>query len=279
MIATADIISRIETDGAAVVVTVAKAAGSTPREAGAVMIVFRDGSFTGTIGGGTLEWLAQAEAQKLFGSAKSTATMNWSLGPDTGQCCGGRVSISFARIAADEAERVVDLVPTQNNISLLLFGAGHVGRALVLALAPLPFDVQWIDSRADAFPSHVPTDTKTILVSDPLSALQTARDGSLIAIMTHSHALDLAIVDAALRDDRFHYVGLIGSETKRARFTSQLKQAGHTHLERLVCPIGLKEIASKEASVIAAGIVPQLLLERQKQNTMKVVGAQIVNAG
>ncbi len=116
---------------------------------------------------------------------------------------------------------------------LLLFGAGHVGRALVLALAPLPFMVEWIDPRDDAFPAYVPANVKLSRLSDPSAAVAgAARADTFVLIMTHSHQLDLALVAAALADDRFPYVGVIGSKSKRARFTRRLAEAGippHAH--------------------------------------------------
>ena len=144
---------------------------------------------------------------------------------------------------------------------LYLFGAGHVGRALTLALAPLPFDVRWIDSRADAFPSHAPANARLIHSLDPPSELSAAPDGALVLVMTHSHPLDLAIVSAALPQDRFALVGLIGSATKKARFESQMRAAGigDDQLAKLVCPIGVPGIPGKEPPVIAAAVAAQLL--------------------
>ena len=109
---------------------------------------------------------------------------------------------------------------------LILFGAGHVGRALVLALAPLPFTVTWVDPRPDAFPSHTPMNVTLRQLDAPEVALAEAGTGTFAVVMTHSHALDLALVGAALRDARFPYVGLIGSATKRARFEKRLGRDG-----------------------------------------------------
>ena len=142
-----------------------------------------------------------------------------------------------------------------------LFGAGHVGRALMLALAPLPFDVTWVDERADAFPGAVPANVRSLHSIDPAGEVARAPDGSLIVVMTHSHARDLAIVHAALATGRFGYVGLIGSDSKRARFTRRLREAGvkQARVAELVCPIGLPTIASKHPATIAAGVAVQLL--------------------
>ena len=148
----------------------------------------------------------------------------------------------------------------------ICFGAGHVGRALALALAPLPFAVRWIDPRRDAFPTHAPANVTLIHAPEPAAELAGAPDRALVVVMTHSHALDLELVAEALRVQRFGYVGLIGSATKRARFLSQMRAAGLTELElaRLVCPIGVPGLESKDPAVIAASSAVQLLIVSEK---------------
>jgi xanthine dehydrogenase accessory factor len=145
--------------------------------------------------------------------------------------------------------------------NLVLFGAGHVGRALVLALAPLPFAVTWVDPRPDAFPAHVPANVTVRRLDDPAAALAEAPAGALVLVMSHSHQLDLALVHAALADDRFPYVGLIGSKSKRARFEKRLAAAGvpRARIAGLVCPIGGGAILSKAPAVIAAATAAELL--------------------
>ena len=142
-----------------------------------------------------------------------------------------------------------------------LFGAGHVGRALMLALAPLPFDVTWIDERADAFPAAMPANVRSLPSADPAGEVARAPVGALIVVMTHSHARDLAVVHAALAVGRFGYVGLIGSASKRARFTRRLREAAvpAARIAKLVCPIGMPTISSKHPAAIAAGVAVQLL--------------------
>jgi xanthine dehydrogenase accessory factor len=148
--------------------------------------------------------------------------------------------------------------------TLYLFGAGHVGRALVLALAPLPFSTRWIDPRREIFPERAPTNVVMVHAAEPTRELADAPDGAQVLVMTHSHPLDLAIVSEALRQQRFSFVGLIGSATKRARFMSQMRAAGLSEeaLARLVCPIGLPGVEGKEPAVIAAAIAAQLLIAR-----------------
>ena len=148
---------------------------------------------------------------------------------------------------------------------LLLFGAGHVGRALVLALAPLPFRVSWHDSRQDAFPSHIPANVTTIHLRDPDAAVASAPEGAFVLVMTHEHPLDLAITAAALARPDLPFVGLIGSASKRARFEKRFREIG-IPVERiagLACPIGIAGIADKDPAVIAAATVTQLLQARE----------------
>lgn len=256
-------------------IRIVDARGSTPREVGAAMIVDAEGRFTGTIGGGVLEWQALAEAQRLLRSGVPARRMSFALGPDLGQCCGGHVTLAFEAVDASEAIR-----PVSEPTPLLLFGAGHVGRALALAMAPLPFSVRWIDPRPDAFPGAFPPNVEPVAQSDPVREISAAPAGAQVLILTHSHALDLALCDAALRREDLPFVGVIGSATKRARFLSQLRAMGHgvNALVRLTCPIGIRDLGSKEPAVIAAGVVVQLLQERAgqaaRQNEQRGIHAQ-----
>ncbi|HUE44820.1 MAG TPA: xanthine dehydrogenase accessory protein XdhC [Aestuariivirgaceae bacterium] len=148
---------------------------------------------------------------------------------------------------------------------LYLFGAGHVGRALVLALAPLPFEVTWIDQRREAFPAATPGNVRCVHLPDPAAALARAASETFVLVMTHSHALDLALVHAALEAERFAYVGLIGSTTKRARFRKRLGDLGLSaeSISHLSCPIGLAGIASKAPAAIAASVAADLLIRHE----------------
>jgi xanthine dehydrogenase accessory factor len=241
--------------GHVVLVSIVETKGSVPREDDAWMLVTPDG-FHGSIGGGTLEWKAMAEAQKLL-SGGGTKYLDYVLGPDLGQCCGGRVKLKLQRLDAQSV--VIDEVEVRRQV--LLFGAGHVGRALVLALAPLPFDVQWIDPRPNAFPAVAPINVVMMQVESPTEVLQQANEGCLVFVMTHAHELDLALVDAALRQPNVAHVGLIGSATKRARFEKRFREAGvdAARVAELICPIGVSGISSKHPAAIAAGVVAQIL--------------------
>ena len=131
-------------------------------------------------------------------------------------------------------------------------------------LAPLDFSVVWIDPRDDAFPSIVPGDVRVVVTAAPAAELDAVPDGAFVLVMSHSHALDFDVVLAALQARRFGYVGLIGSASKKARFRSRLRQAGlgDGDIERLVCPIGIAGIASKQPAAIAVSVVADLLRRR-----------------
>ncbi len=148
---------------------------------------------------------------------------------------------------------------------LMLFGAGHVGTALVNALAAIDCHVTWVDQRADQFPALVPLNV-TIEVSDaPDMLVAHAAPGTSFLVMTHSHALDLSLCEAILRRPDAPWFGLIGSSTKRSQFERRLQERGMTaqQIATMVCPIGLPGITGKEPAVIAASVCCQLLLQWQ----------------
>lgn len=147
-----------------------------------------------------------------------------------------------------------------------LFGAGHVGSALVNALSALPFDVTWIDQRAA--PLNDDRSNANLMISaNPVEALNECPDDALVVIMTHSHGMDLELCRAALVQDRFSYVGVIGSRTKAARFRLHLEKSGlsQEQIAKLVSPLGVPEIQGKEPAVVAASITAQLLAVRETQ--------------
>ena len=295
------LIEAIEAEGAAALVTLAETAGSAPREAGARMVVRASGGFYGTIGGGELEHQAlERSARGAQSRSRAGAAALGRARAGARPCCGGRVVwrletfdrrdladlaplgaaeregpfVALMRLGADgRVARRLGGAPEDGEwreafgeaaTPVYLFGAGHVGRALALALAPLPFAVRWIDPRPDEFPKLAPANVTMVAAADPPAELKAAPDGALVLAITHSHPLDLAVVAEALRQDRFPYVGVIGSATKRARFVSQLKAAGfaEARIATLVCPIGLAGIAGKERAVIAVAVAAQLLMAR-----------------
>jgi xanthine dehydrogenase accessory factor len=250
--------SAIRKHGTCALISVLSTKGSTPRDIDAWMIVTTNG-FHGSIGGGTVEWKVMAEAQAMLNKKQQNRILDFALGPDLGQCCGGRMQIAIDVYDANSLPVVEDQKSEARQ--MFLFGAGHVGRALVLALAPLPFQVHWIDPRPNAFPSATPTNVQLIQPEDPVSCLANAPEGSLAFVMSHSHALDFSIVDAALRIQNFAHVGVIGSATKRARFEKRLREAGleDSVIKDLICPIGIGGIKSKHPAAIAAAVATQIL--------------------
>lgn len=229
-----------------VLITVTEAKGSTPREAGAKMVVSATEQF-GTIGGGNLEFQAIAEARKLLESAATAPERkDYPLGPSLAQCCGGAVSVLLEPFLP--VGRVV-----------YLFGAGHVGREIVQVLDGLPVHIKWIDPREAEFPAAIPAIAEKIATSAPTAEIRQATDADSILILTHSHDLDYDLVREAFNHGRFAYLGLIGSDTKRARFLKRLKADGVTDTSRLTCPIGIAGITGKHPREIAVAVVAELL--------------------
>ncbi|MES2018245.1 MAG: xanthine dehydrogenase accessory protein XdhC [Pseudomonadota bacterium] len=160
---------------------------------------------------------------------------------------------------------LVDLVAVPRN-HLLLFGAGHVGQALVRALAHLPCTVTWVDERDDMFPHELPANV-TVEASDvPEALVAAAPNGASYLVMTHSHALDQRLAEAIMARAGVGWFGLIGSQTKRCQFERRLRERGFdpARIEAMVCPIGLPGIAGKAPAVIAASVAAQLLMVWEK---------------
>ena len=255
---------------ALVLVIVDRTLGSVPREAGAWMAVTPH-RVINTIGGGHLEYQAIEAARALLREPTAEPTVRrYPLGPSLGQCCGGVVHLRFEccdRMSpAQAAERIQRLRPSDQPVAL--FGGGHVGRAVIQVLAPLPFAVTWVDSRDEIFPSPLPANIRTEH-SDPVqSAVDDLVAGTQVLIMSFSHAEDLEIVAACLRRQRSRndlpYVGLIGSATKWATFRHRLQARGFApeELDRVTCPIGIAGIEGKEPEVIAVAVAAQLLQRR-----------------
>ncbi|MCB1969472.1 MAG: xanthine dehydrogenase accessory protein XdhC [Geminicoccaceae bacterium] len=231
--------------------------GSTPRDSGTAMLVTRD-SLAGTIGGGWLEWEAIRTARDwLAGPAAETgapATGRYILGPEQGQCCGGSVTISLHHAGAGELEELEECERNSTLGDLFLFGAGHVGRAIALAVKPLPLTLHWFDERPEAFGPEEPG----IVSANPLTEAARAPSGSAYLVATHSHARDFELCSTILRRDDFVYLGLIGSKTKRARFENGLRKLG-LDSGRLTCPIGDANVKDKRPPVIAALTVAELI--------------------
>lgn len=251
----------------AVWVTVAEVQGSVPRGVGAWMAVFLSDTL-GTIGGGRLEWDAEQQARLLLGNPSAVPLrQRYPLGPSLGQCCGGVVHLQFRPVgSSDIADLRAQWQSTDQPVAL--FGGGHVGHALIRAMAPLPFRVHWIDSRDSIFPNELPPSVQAEHSQPVEQAVPHLLSGSQVLIMSFSHAEDLSIVAACLDRQRrlrdLPFIGLIGSRTKWATFRHRLSARGYTDIEldQVTCPIGLPGLTGKEPAVIAASVVAQLLLLR-----------------
>lgn len=257
--------------GPVALVEVAGTRGSTPREKGAYMLVSPLATY-GTIGGGQLEYMAIDKARQMSGVLPSRkgvqapvhridvqkvcATLDVPLGPEIGQCCGGRVEV-LIRLVDDAmaADLIVAAEAEEEHLPhLYIFGGGHVGKALAASVSLLPIHVVVVETRAEEL-EGITEAVETRLTAMPEEMVRQAPAGSAFAVLTHDHALDFLIAAEALKRDDTAYVGMIGSKTKKATFRSWfLKTANgsETEFERLVSPIGGDAVKDKRPPVIAA---------------------------
>ena len=317
-------VSRLRSGGSLVLITVARALGSTPRDAGTRMWVDQDGAHA-TIGGGHLELQAIETARSMLADPAAPAVQmrHYALGPSLGQCCGGAVWLAFERLEAptdlvwcetlqkllakgiaarrtrripatpssrsanavaavhvqpldatleqpdaqwqEDAGLLTDITPAWAPL-IVVCGAGHVGKALVRVMAELPVRVIWLDPRDDEWPAYLPANV--LCVNGDSQDVDDFPDEAYWLVLTHSHALDLAIIERVLRYKSFRYLGLIGSDTKRAKFRARLLRKFPAELvDRLTCPIGIVETSSKLPGVIAVSVAAQIvgLLEHASQ--------------
>ena len=299
--------------GRVVRVVIADVAGSSPREVGAAMLVWADGQ-SGTIGGGALEHEAAQTARARLAVDNSLLTHH-ALGPDLGQCCGGRVSLLFepfdvksvSELSTDVIARPITVDNPEMPLSVTrmlsrargqgiapksmlidgwmvepvlrptrqvwIWGAGHVGRALVDVLSPLPdVALTWVDTAAERFPETLPQVT-VISQENPADIVKYAPVEAEHYILTYSHALDLELChQILLRGSAF--AGLIGSKTKWARFRNRLSALGHPpeRIAGITCPIGDPSLG-KHPAHIAIGVAQDLLARRPATPDKKEIRA------
>ena len=230
-------------------ILVVKTQGSAPREAGTRMWVSATET-RGTIGGGNLEYSALKIAREMLLSGESKRERRFALGDSLGQCCGGSVTLQFFL-----TEKIDSTVKPEFHV--ILFGAGHVGKEVARILERLPCSLTWVDPRPDIFPEKISSNTKAVIEEEPAWMVDEARPGAFYLVMTHSHALDLEIVERVLRRNDAAFIGLIGSQTKGAKFRARLK-AKNIDCSKLVCPLGLFK-AGKHPAEVAVSAVAQLL--------------------
>ena len=254
-----EIVARIrEQRVPAVLVSVDSIVGSTPREPGAKMIVTADELF-GTIGGGNLEYQACRIARDQLQFNEDDGLRRFPLGAGLGQCCGGLVNLMFERL--DENSDWESIKAEEAGFDLYLFGAGHVGSAVVRAMQDLPVHIHWIDTRDDVLPEQPPAGVSTICTDIPEAEIEAAPAGSFFLVMTHDHALDQRLCEQILKRDDFHYFGLIGSQSKRRNFETRMRRRGidSARFADMICPIGIDGIGSKQPAQIAISVVAEIL--------------------
>ena len=230
-------------------ILVAKTQGSAPREAGTRMWVGTNET-RGTIGGGNLEYSALKIAREMLLSGETRRERRFALGDSLGQCCGGAVTLVFNKKQLIEEKE-------ESHMQIVLFGAGHVGKEVARILERLPCALTWIDPRPDVFPDAVGSNVRVVIEEEPAWMVDEAPAGAFYLVMTHSHALDLELVERILKRGDAGFVGLIGSETKAAKFRLRL-QKKNLGTDKLVCPIGLFK-AGKHPAEVAVSAVAQLL--------------------
>ncbi len=235
-----------------VLVTIAEVKGSAPRDSGTKMVVAGD-ELAGSIGGGHLELKAIETARAMLGERAASARMEtFGLGPHLGQCCGGRVVLLFEPFGAE------------TSMTVAIFGAGHVGKALVQVLAGLPLRVRLIDSRPEQFPATLPANVEKALTDRAEDEVPDLPSGAYCLVMTHSHDLDLTLCERLIRRGDCAYVGVIGSASKWRRFETRLLAKGLSPaaVASIRCPIGVAGIDGKHPHEIAIAAAAELLLRR-----------------
>jgi xanthine dehydrogenase accessory factor len=237
---------------AAVLATVIEVTGSAPQVAGAKLLVRADGRIAGTVGGGAIERRVLEEAKaRLAGRGSAAESLTINLTKDLGMCCGGEMKIFFERVRG--AER------------LIVFGGGHIGRALALTAAGVGFEVTVVDqreewARAERFPS-----ARQVVNEEPEVVLPELLidEASYCVVVTHDHPLDQALVKALL-GSKAGFVGLVASRTKRNKFLMRLRAQGlsEDRLARLRSPLGL-DIGAVTPEEIALSITAELVAVRR----------------
>ena len=235
-----------------ILVTLVSAQGSTPRAAGTKMVVAADG-VAGSVGGGMLERLAIDKARHLLSEGATEPFLeNQTLGIEQDQCCGGAASVLFEPMAV-------------STLRMALFGAGHVGKALVRVLDGTGVHILWIDERPEMLADPPPGRATAIVTSDPAAEVADLPAGTHVRVMTHSHARDFEIIDALLARDDLGTIGLIGSKTKWGNFRSRLRKKGVPDdiVDLVQCPIGLRGVGGKKPADIAIAVAAELLSLRE----------------
>ncbi|NUB44620.1 xanthine dehydrogenase accessory protein XdhC [Fertoebacter nigrum] len=302
----AGLAAAVAAEGRVARVVIAAHDGSSPREVGAAMLVWGTGA-SGTIGGGALEWEAIGRARLMLASGGLRLDRE-ALGPKLGQCCGGAVTLltevyGAAEVAGLEGDviarpvagaamplavkRMLDRARAQGDLpqavlvqgwmvepvarterQIWVWGAGHVGRALVGVLQPLPgLAITWVDVARERFPDALPEGVTALWAAAAERLADHAPQDAEHLVLTYSHALDLELCHRLLLRG-FGGLGLIGSATKWARFRARLRALGHgdAAIMRIRCPIGDTSLG-KHPQAIALGVALDVLKHKNKNQT------------
>lgn len=258
----------LEREGVAfVLVTLVEALGSTPQDAGAKMLVTSAGRHAGTVGGGRVEAQAISLAQEMLSGRASMVPrlLNWSLKADVGMTCGGAVKLYF--------EPHPD---SGGGWPIVIFGAGHIAQALVPVLLPLPCSLTVCDSRSEWLEQFAPARNLRLVTHDtPADLVPTLPSNAFVLCMTKGHTTDRPILQRALSERTFPFLGAIGSAAKAAVLRRELVAAG-VPAERAAsfhCPLGL-DFGTNHPHEIALSIAAQLLSERDKLAVVRKMSPQ-----
>jgi len=258
----ADIAAFLDRNAKSVVAELTEVRGSSPRAAGTFMLIGADETL-GTIGGGALEHMVIECARQVLRDSAAGDDLEVPLGPEIGQCCGGRVNVEMRTVGPAKAGELVERARREEDAqpSVFVFGAGHVGQALARSLGLLPLKVTIVDTRPDEL-QHLPAGVIGRVAAIPEAEVRQAPPGSAYLVLTHDHALDFLIAAEALARADSPYVGMIGSMTKKAKFSSWFKAEGYDPqlLERLVMPIGAAGLGDKRPEVIAALAAAEIMV-------------------
>ena len=289
---TANLTAFLVAHPAAIVAELTEVRGSSPRAAGTFMLIATDATL-GTIGGGALEYMVIDRARQALRDGVPAGAMDIPLGPEIGQCCGGRVTVSLRPLNAELAARLQQRLKAEASTRphVFVFGAGHVGQALAAALALLPVQAHVVDTRPDAL-TGLPDGVEGLAVALPEAVVRKAPPRSSFVILTHDHALDFMIAAEALKRADAPYVGMVGSRSKRGRFASWYRSTGAdvSAVERLVLPIGGTAfpggIGDKRPEVIAALAAAEILVQiaqehgaERRDKGDRAMASEVVNGG
>ena len=233
--------------------------GSSPNKINDFMLVAPKDIF-GTIGGGNLEYLVIEESKLMLKNKSKRKKLNIPLGPGIGQCCGGYVEIILTLHKNTDAAMKDEKVNDSFKEDLYIFGAGHIGQALIETIGNLNFNTYLIDSREEYLKMSVNKDVNYLLSKEPWKVVNKLKDNAYYVVLTHSHEYDLKILNEILTK-KFTFVGLIGSTTKKKRFFKRLTENGHDKniIKKIECPIGVDIGNSKDPNEIAFSIITRLI--------------------